>query len=195
MIDLIPYRSQAEVSEWLQKFPSLSYIIRDGAQSFRNAIFDAFPDVIQISDRFHVLKSLTDHAIKAVRKLIPHYIQDSVYSEQEESEQPLSEAQNQKQKLVSLVRNKKAQGWNLTQISRYFNLDTRTVKRYCDLSLNTINDHQLRENALDIDKYVPQLQELLLEHETLAPVYEALVKQGFSRTFHTFLVTYKRALE
>ncbi|MGY3713765.1 transposase [Lactococcus petauri] len=65
VIDLILYRSQTEVSEWLQKFPSLSYIIRDGAQSFRNAIFDAFPDVIQISDRFHVLKSLTDHAMKA----------------------------------------------------------------------------------------------------------------------------------
>jgi Transposase and inactivated derivatives len=73
VIDLIPYRSQVEVSKWLQQFPSLTYVIRDGAQAFRNAIFDACPDIIQISDRFHVLKSLTDHAIKAVRKLIPSH--------------------------------------------------------------------------------------------------------------------------
>lgn len=74
IIDLLPYRSQAEVSRGLQQFSSLTYVIRDGSQAFRNTRYDACPDIIQISNHFQVLKSLIDHAIKAVRKLIPPHI-------------------------------------------------------------------------------------------------------------------------
>jgi transposase len=193
VIDLIPHRGQEEVSKWLQTFPSLSYVIRDGAQAFRNAISDAFPDVIQIADRFHVLKSLTDHACKAIRKLIPHHLKINRLS-QPRAERTLTDAQMQKQTLVHKVRDKKRLGWNFTQIGKHFNLDARTVKRYCDPSLDVTEDHQ-RENTYEIEQYTPLLQKLLYEHDTLAPVYQTLVEHGYSKKFITFFRTYKKALE
>lgn len=75
MIDLIPSRKRSDVQEWLQKFPNLTFIIRDGSHTFRSAISEVSLDIIQIADRFHVLKSLTDHAMKALRSLIPKKIE------------------------------------------------------------------------------------------------------------------------
>lgn len=75
VIDLIPSRKLSDVQEWIQNFPNLTFIIRYGLYTFRSAISEVSPGIIQIADRFHVLKSLTDHAIKALRSLIPNKIE------------------------------------------------------------------------------------------------------------------------
>lgn len=194
VIDLIPSRKLSDVQEWLQNFPNLTFIIRDGSHTFRSAISEVAPDIIQIADRFHVLKSLTDHAIKALRALIPKKIELGEEKKKSASKQ-LTFAQNQKQILRSLVREKRTEGWKYIEVARFFQLDYRTVKRYCDPQIDVLEDHQQKVSVSEIEHYVTRLQPLLLKHERLFDVYQVLANEGYSRAFSTFQKSYKQALE
>ncbi|WP_438728120.1 transposase [Enterococcus sp. AZ128] len=119
MIDLIPSRKLSDVQEWLQNFPDLTFIIRDGSHTFRSVISEVSSDIIQIADRFHVLKALTDHAVKALRTLIPRKIELGEEIKKSTSKQ-LTFAQNQKQLLRSVVREKRTEGWKYVEIARFF---------------------------------------------------------------------------
>lgn len=193
VVDLIPSRKLSDVQEWLQNFPNLTFIIRDGSHTFRSAISEVSPDIIQIADRFHVLKSLTDHAVKALRALIPKKIELGEENKKSTSKQ-FTFAQNQKQILRSLVREKRTEGWKYAEIARFFQLDYRTVKRYCDPQIDVLEDHQQKDSVSEIDYYVARLQPLLLKHEKLFDVYKVLVEEGYSRAFSTFQKSYKPAL-
>lgn len=194
VIDLIPSRTLSDVQAWLQNFPNLTFIIRDGSHTFRSAISKVSPDIIQIADRFHVLKSLTDLAVRALRALIPKKIELGEEKKKHDPKQ-LTFAQNQKQILRSLVREKRTEGWKYTEIAQFFQLDYRTVKRYCDSKIDVLEDHQQKTSVSEIDYYVACLQPLLLKHEKLFDVYEILVGKGYSRAFSTFKKSYKQALE
>ncbi|WP_420042285.1 transposase [Bacillus thuringiensis] len=40
----------------------LEIVARDGSITYHNAITEAYPEAVQVSDRFHILKNLTDYA-------------------------------------------------------------------------------------------------------------------------------------
>lgn len=176
VIDLFPSRNQEKVARWLSSTcQDCSFVIRDGAASFRNAISQAFPEAIQIADRFHILKSLTEHALKAIRPLIPKKICMTVCT----TSQPLKRVptinQQKKQELVQEVKKKKQLGWTYKKIGHYFSLDPRTVKRYCHPTTNVLDDHKREGEYTQLDDY----QELLIQEMTkqlpLKTVYTTLV--------------------
>lgn len=60
VIDVIESREKEDVVAWLSLFPNLKTISRDGSLTYASAIKEAHPNAYQISDRFHLLKNLTD---------------------------------------------------------------------------------------------------------------------------------------
>lgn len=70
IIDLLPSREIEDVAEWLSSFPNLEIVSRDGSVSYNSAIKQANEKIIQISDRFHLLKGLTDAAQKVITSLV-----------------------------------------------------------------------------------------------------------------------------
>lgn len=68
VIDMLESREQAEVAEWLKSYPNIMIISRDGSITYRNSITEAHPNAMQISDRFHLLKNLTDYSIEYLKK-------------------------------------------------------------------------------------------------------------------------------
>ncbi|QPW46708.1 transposase [Bacillus thuringiensis] len=77
IIDLIPSRDLEEVIAWLKTFPNLKIVSRDGSITFRNAIAQAHPAVIQISDRFHLIQNLMGYIKQAFQRLLPNLIKVS----------------------------------------------------------------------------------------------------------------------
>lgn len=70
IIDLLPSREIEDVAEWLCSFPNLEIVSRDGSVSYNSAVKQANEKIMQISDRFHLLKGLTDAAKKVITSLI-----------------------------------------------------------------------------------------------------------------------------
>lgn len=70
IIDLLPTREIGDVAEWLSSFPNLEIVSRDGSVSYNNAVKQANANIIRISDRFHLLKGLTDATKTVITSLV-----------------------------------------------------------------------------------------------------------------------------
>lgn len=191
VVDMLPSRDQKKVAIWLKTFPNLKIVIRDGATFFRNAIKEAHPEAIQIADRFHVIQSLTRHAEKAIRSLLP---KNAPAKPPKEVHLKKTISQKQKESLIKSVRELRARGLSLSKIGRSLHLDYRTVKRYVDSSINCLEDHQNRVYTRELEQYAQLLPELFLRHKKLEDIYTELSIKGYSRSFYTFQKGYKAAL-
>lgn len=78
IIDIINSRNSDDIINYLKKFPNLKKVTRDGAIIYKNAIDRVDTNIIQISDKFHLIKNLTD-AIKSDLKI--HMKKNIIYKE------------------------------------------------------------------------------------------------------------------
>ena len=70
VVDLLASREVEDVAEWLRSYPNIRIVSRDGSVSYKSAIEQAGMDIQQVSDRFHLLKGLTDAAKKFISRLL-----------------------------------------------------------------------------------------------------------------------------
>ena len=121
---------------WLKTYPNLKIISRDGSITYKNAIYEAHPSAIQVSDRFHLYKNITEYAADYLRKKLkliievvttqsePAYCADATFIEHN-SHLTLAEKYN---KMIQF----QALGKNQTQICKLLNLSSRTYKKLVD---------------------------------------------------------------
>ena len=74
IIDMLESREEADVTEWLKTYPNIEVISRDGGIMYKSASDKSHPDAKQVSDRFHILKNLTDYAKDALKRLLKKQI-------------------------------------------------------------------------------------------------------------------------
>lgn len=67
IVDMIKSRDYEDIVTWLKTFPNLKVVSRDGSITYSNAIKDSHPGAIQVSDRFHLLKNITDYCKKFLK--------------------------------------------------------------------------------------------------------------------------------
>lgn len=60
IISAINSREITDIQKWLQQYPNLKIVSRDGSSIYKLAIELANPDIIQVSDRFHLIKGLSE---------------------------------------------------------------------------------------------------------------------------------------
>ncbi|MGL6105714.1 transposase [Romboutsia sp.] len=70
LVDIIDSRETKDVTAWLQKFPNISVVSRDGSIAYRKAILDSHKSAIQVTDRFHLLQNLTKYCKDFLLKYI-----------------------------------------------------------------------------------------------------------------------------
>lgn len=69
IVDILESRDYEDVKGWLETFPNIELVSRDGSIVYKKAVKDAHPGAIQISDRFHILKNLTDYFKKLIKRI------------------------------------------------------------------------------------------------------------------------------
>lgn len=74
IISLINSRDMGDVSTWLKQFPNLKIVTRDGSIIYKNFIEMASKDIIQITDRFHLIKGLSEVLNDYIRNNIPNVL-------------------------------------------------------------------------------------------------------------------------
>ena len=75
IIDLIPSRDTKEVGEWLKTYPNIRMIARDGASTYASASRESHPDAIQVTDRFHLIKNLTEIIDRYIKNTFPSRVE------------------------------------------------------------------------------------------------------------------------
>lgn len=71
IIDMIDSRDINDVSLWLKSYPNLKQISRDGSTQYKAAIEISNTEICQISDRFHLIKGLSEAFCNEINKIFP----------------------------------------------------------------------------------------------------------------------------
>lgn len=131
IIDMIPSREKDEVSEWLKEYPNLQVVSRDGSQTYRAAISAAHPEAMQVSDRFHILKNLTERATDYFQKLFQGRISIPVTSETQYYRTIMQTGT--KSQRYQLVQELRASGRSKRDISAVTGVSADTVNYYLSM--------------------------------------------------------------
>ncbi len=197
VINLLPGRDGKELKPFLARHPEIKRVCRDRSSSYSAAVTDTLPNAIQIADRFHLVKNLSD-AIYDVIKVNYHSIK-KIFSEQK-TEARASEnvgriedriAKNRPREehytaLYYQVKEFRKKGIGLKTISREFKISRNTVRKY-DMLDKPVNKMVSHRNNYQL--FVDRIQHMIKNQHSKHAVYQAIKKLGFDGSY-TCLCTY-----
>ena len=74
IISAIDSREITDIQVWLRQYSNLKIVSRDGSNIYKLAIELANPNIIQVSDRFHLIKGLSEAIREEIKKILPRQI-------------------------------------------------------------------------------------------------------------------------
>ena len=197
VIDLLPDRSSDSTAAWLRAHPGIEVVSRDRASLYAEAASKAAPNAVQIADRWHLLRNLSEALVSV---LAPHHraidqaaravFAKSVPAEAEATPclLTLTRAQQTRQQrrdrrliryesVMELVRN----GMSQREISCTLGVDRRTVRRWTRACGFPERKEVHRKNA--IDPYRSYLDQRWNEGcRNAAQLWREIRDQGFGGT-------------
>ena len=84
MVDILPSREREDVSGWLKEYKNPEVVSGDGSAAYATAIRGANPEILQVSDRFHLLKGLSEACKSHIMSLFKSNIKIAKSSSQSE---------------------------------------------------------------------------------------------------------------
>ena len=208
IIDMIESRESAEVAEWLKTYPNICVVSRDGSSTYANAISTAHPDAIQVSDRFHLLKGLTDAAGQHIRGKIVSRIRiesetiKEIYDFREmnghcEGDLPgkLSNGMAKRRALAVLRgRELAAKGLTVGNIVKETGHSYETVKKYIGENVDVAPKEYGVHCPNNLKPYTNSIDEMLTHRKRFREIEGAIRSFGYVGTTSTIrrYVTWKR---
>lgn len=182
IVDMIESREVEDVSRWLAEYPNLRVVSRDGSLSYASSITEAHPAALQVSDRFHLIKNLTDRATLIFQKLFQGRISIPItsYTQRIKYEMLIGTTEQR----VRLVKKLRAEGRTLKEIVLLSGASERMVKKYvsmrgCDITQDepTVRG---REHEEAVAKLIGRAEKVRVLHEEGLNITEITQKTGFT---------------
>ena len=166
IIDIIDSRETKKVEEWLKSYPNLKIISRDGAQTDSSASTNSHPDALQISDRFHLLKNLSDAVKRYMHHLFPSRLVIPGISQNAEM-QALYDTRNRAERIY-FAHQKRQEGYTINDIALLLHSATTTVQKY--LAIPETEILKVKENARE-RQHIRQMQIKQVAMEEVRTLY------------------------
>ena len=198
VIDLLPDRSEESVTAWFAAHPSIELISRDGSAGYAAAALKGAPQAIQVSDKWHLVKSLA----KALQVLlISHLTTHRKKKTQEVGLQkefaslpdPERRLSPQQARIQSVHREERLtryeqvialakQGMSQELIGRLVGIGHSTVSRW--LRVGTFPERKPREQASQLDPYRSYIQKRQSQgYGNLMDIYRELQSLGYQGSY------------
>jgi len=182
IVDMIESREMEDVSRWLAGYPNLCIVSRDGSTSYASAITEAHPAAMQISDRFHIIKNLSDRATLVFQKLFQGRIAVPITSETQLIKYEMLIGTKEQQ--VRLVKRLRGEGRSINEISLLTGASTRMVKKYiCTQECDIPEEKQTvrgREHEEAVAKLIERSGRVRALYEDGLSITEIAQKTGFT---------------
>lgn len=152
-IALLSDRRAETLVEWLQAHPGIEVLSRDRSRTYKRAMTEGAPEAIQVADRFHLVKNLSE----TLEQAFGSYRSELKVAEQsqhqatvadtsgetvlavptptatEKSQQRIRQNQQRKIEHQKTIKSLRTQGWSQTAIAQKLGVSFRSVKRYSTL--------------------------------------------------------------
>lgn len=137
IIDILPSREMVDVKAWLDTFPNIKVVSRDGSASYASAIRLSHPEAIQISDRFHLLKGLSEAVNKFIIREFHSRVEIPSISPASPEMLALYETSNRAQRIRFAHKKRKA-GLTVAEIALLLHSCPTTIRKYLSIPENEI---------------------------------------------------------
>jgi hypothetical protein len=142
-VDVLPDASADSFAAWLKAHPSVELITRDRAGVFADGAASGAPNAIQIADRWHILRNLSE-ALKKVLARHHETLKRAFTPQQEQEPAPAVPApavishderirQSRRDRRLARyqeVRKLHEQGWSFASIARMLGMNKKTVAKF-----------------------------------------------------------------
>ncbi|WP_172968939.1 transposase [Sporolactobacillus terrae] len=170
-------------------------VSRDRYNVFQQAIEEANPAIVQVSDRFHLTKNLWELLDKVLLKALPTKIRrtplnddGAIQTEPTERQLPMSanekksvENGQKKWALALRIKELRNQGLSYLKLADVFHLDRRTVKKYCEM--NGPMDQKHRYRTSPVDPFVDHIKHCVHLGKTVKRMVKELRDMGYKGTY------------
>jgi transposase len=191
IVDMLESRESEEVAEWLKTFPNIEVVSRDGSTMYAKAIRTAHPKALQVSDRFHLLKGLTDAARQYISGFLPQRIAvpsdnipSSYWLKQQRNETDLPERKHnattaKRAASIKKVRELASQGFNQTQIREMTGHVSATIKKYLNPDFTPERKEYGTNYPSKLKPYCEKIDELIGLHKTFREIRDVIRGMGY----------------
>lgn len=176
IIDIIPSREASDVKRWLETYPNLKVVSRDGSPTYASVISGSHPHALQISDRFHLIKGLSEAVTKYIVRKFPSRIEIPVVTVLTPEMQALYDTSNRAQR-IKYAHQKRKEGFTISEIALLLHSGTTTISKYLSIPENEIpEDRKIsreRQHLLAIEqkqKEVDETRELYSQGYTVEEI-------------------------
>jgi transposase len=216
VIDLLPDRQAKTSAAWMRDNPEIHAVSRDRASAYASAASEAAPQAVQIADRFHVAKNLTEAMQLLLTRCQAEIATAGNHAEeptQNESSQPIiaiSEWRAPEPAQVKKVRLQRragrearykqviemhTQGATTKEIACQLGMSQRNVQRW--LAAGTFPEaKKRRKKASSFDEFAPYVLKRWQEGERSGmALWREIVAQGYTgseKTVYRHLETLKQ---
>lgn len=216
-IDLLPDREGKTLEEWLKAHPGIAVVARDRFAVYANAVTAAAPEAIQVADRWHLLKNLSESLeryldtqrslIKAIAQELnqkqikvltptaqPTELSSIFIGPSGNNNEPISQAPTEKRYSIYLeVKRLQQQGHGKKTIARHLGISRNTVRKYFNQPVFVPKMHGKRSNLLQFEAY---LRKRWSEGQTcVKELLQEIQSMGYNGKYTilaAFLVNYPR---
>jgi transposase len=168
VVDVLADRTPETLAAWLKEHPGIEIVTRDRAESYALGIRLGAPDALQVADRWHLLKNLTDaltqvfqdHAreIQTARTMLleaeepatrPGIPISEVQSLTLPAHSELTQADRRRQERAQRAHALTQAGWTQRDIAQQLGCHPKTISRYLHRSLPLESRQLARGSQLD----------------------------------------------
>lgn len=178
VIDMIFSRELNDVVTWLKTYPNIQIVSRDGSITYKNAISLAHPKAIQISDRFHLLKNLTEYCKEYLSKIFKPQVVIDKYTVASDKNKFCV---NKNKEIPKHERALKAinminAGFTKTEICKNLKMNITTLNKILNLKQNDINYYGKSKLSLKQEERFKKKQELINKVREMKDNYSSVSK-------------------
>ncbi len=164
VVDLLPDRDANTVAKWLRQHPGTEIISRDRGGIYAEAARRAAPHAVQVADRWHLLRNLSEvlrHAITPHHRLFSQAAAASRPDDPPPTPSPVA-AWNQRELLVQQAnRQRRYERWQQVrelfsktaasdqELARQLGIDHRTVKKFRSADVYPEAKPRIRKSIVD----------------------------------------------
>ncbi|MDO4327640.1 MAG: transposase, partial [bacterium] len=117
------------VAKWLATFPNIQVISRDGTAIYSSAATASHPKAVQISDRFHLIKGLSEAINKYIIREFPARVEIPLTGTLSEEMEVLYNTANRPQR-IRFAHQKRKEGLTVSDIALLLHSCPATVRKY-----------------------------------------------------------------
>jgi len=195
IIDMIESRETDEIVKWLITYPNIQVVSRDGSQQYAAAIRQAHPNAVQVSDRFHLVKNLTDDAKQHISKVVTAnfriasaesgavmgggYWERPGFDGVDLPERLHIANTEKKRETVGKVRSLAAQGLSISDIAREAGIERSTARKYLDADFNPAKPDFNSKKPSKLKPYTEKIDAMLMDRRTFKEIEAAICADGY----------------